>query len=256
MGLFFEDKKPPEPPPQVTQEVQGWPITLLVLILTGIGVALGWALKPLLTYLFTFEDRTRKQVGAQILIIIVLLLGGVALLYQISFIRHLTIKTTHTLNHSRYGGRIAFPSSEYFTSEGSSRNVPFNNKIYITFAGYTKNVIQKINQNHCQMVQNWERLGLSSTNPPVAAEGFADEVRYTVVQNVSSLTGFSYLRERIMRPSYWFDGEGLAYITVEREKSEPWKRFIDDWNLIWKFESGHRVFEVRSLWNENAVICF
>lgn len=256
MGLFFEDKKPPAPQAQVTQEAQRWPIVLLMLILTGIGTVLSWMLKPLLTYLFTFEDRTRKQAGTQILIIMVLFFGVAALLYQIPFIRHLTIKTTHTLNHSRYGGRIAFPSSEYFTPEGAPRNVPFNNKMYITFAGYTKNVTQKINQNHCQMVQNWEQLGLSSINPPVAAEGFADEVRYTVVQNVSSLTGFRYLRERIMRPNYWFNGEGLAYITVEQEKSESWKRFIDDWDLLWKFESGHRVFEVRSLWNENAVICF
>ena len=256
MGLFFDDKKPPETPPQAIQQPQRWPIALLILILTGIGMMLSWILKPLLTYLFTFEDRTRKQTGMQITIIIALLLGVMVLLYQISFIRHLTIKTTHTLNHSQYGGRIAFPASEYFVPEGARRGVPFNNKTYITFAGYTKNVMQKIDQNHCQMVQNWERLGLSSINPPVAAEGLADEVRYTVVQTVSSLTGFSYLRERIIRPSYWFKGEGLVYVTVEREKSEPWKRFIDDWNLIWKFDSGHRAFEVRSLWNENAVVCF
>lgn len=256
MGLFFEDTKPPQPPPQVIQEAQWWPAVLVGLLLTGIGLVLGWILKPLLTYLFTFEGRTANQIRTQVLTIVILFLTICITAYQFWPVRNLTISTPHTLNVSRYGGRIIFPEARYFKPEGQRRRFSFDSKIYITYAGYTENVVQKMSVGQCQMVTNWNRMGVASINPPVAAEGFADEVRYQLVQPVASLTALNYLWERLTRPKYWFDGTGLSLVMVESEKTADWKRFIDDWDLVWKFDDGRRAFEVRSLWNEHAVLCF
>lgn len=253
---FFSDTKKTQEEKVIKQEAQWWPVALLIVLLSAIGAVLGWMLKPLLTYLFTFEGRTSRQVRTQILVIALAGLTICALVYQIPFARNLTVSTTHTLNVSKYGGRLQFPEPHYFLPEGQRRGFEFDSKTYITFAGYTKGVMQKMGSGQCQMVTNWHRTGLASLTPPTAAEGFADEVRYTVVQSIESLTGLRYAWERFTRPKHWWRIDGLAQITVEREKTESWRRFIDDWDLVWKFGDGYRAFEVRSLWNEHALICF
>lgn len=252
MGLF-EDTKPPEPPPQAAQKQERG---IIVMFFVAVGYILMWIFKPIFVYLGTFEGRSPSQVRIQVGILVLIALSLPLLAYQIPFVRHLMISRTHTLNHSQYGGRIDFPEPQSFTPEGGRRGVSFNSRTYITYAGYTKNAMQKIDSGSCQMVTNWNRMGLASQRVPVAAEGFADEVSYVLVQNVQSLTGVDYLWERLTRPRQWFKAEELTEIMVERTKKENWKRFLDDWDLIWKFNDGYRAFEVRSLWDEHAVICF
>lgn len=260
MGLFFEDSKPPEPPPPqvIQQQAQWWPAVIIVTILTGIGMLLGWVLKPMLTYLFTFEGRTTNQIKTQILIIATLILGPLVATYTLSpTVRDLvTLSKTHTLNHSRSGGRIFFPAREYFTVEGERRPIPVGEKTYITYAGYTKNVMQKVESNSCPILPRSERLGLASIDQPEGAEGFEDKVNYTTVQSLSNLTGFSYLWELAQRPALWFNETDRLVMMIEVEKTASWKQFIDDWDLVWEFDSGHRAFEVKALSTEHAVICF
>ena len=258
MGLFFEDKKPPEPPPQVVQEAQWWPAVILLAIITGIGFFLTWTLKPALTYLCTFEGRSSKQIKNQVLILALLIFVPLVALYIFSpTVRDwITLSETHTLNHSRYGGRIFFPEREKFKIEGARRGITVGSKTYITYAGYTKNVMQKMRSNECQMVARAERIGLASINQPEAAEGFADEVKYQTVQRIGTLAGYEYAKEFFTRPRYWFAQQELATITVEIERISSWKQFINDWDLVWKFDSGHRAFEVKALSSEHAVICF
>ncbi len=254
MGLFFDDKKPPEPQPQVVQEAQWWPAAILMLVLTGIGVVLWWIFKPLLT----FEGKSKKQIKTQILILIILVLCPLIALYALSpSVRDwVTLSETHTLNHSRYGGRIFFPERENFKIEGARRGITVGSKTYITYAGYTENVIQKMRPNECQMVTRSKRIGLASINQPEAAEGFTDEVKYKTIQRIGTLTGHEYVKEFFIRPRYWLAQEELKTITVEIERTSSWKQFISDWGLVWKFDSGHRVFEVKALSSEHAVACF
>ncbi len=254
MGLFFEDKKPPTPPPQVVQEAQWWPAALLILILTGIGVVFGWILKPLLT----FEGRTKNQIKTQLLILTLLILTPLGALYTLSpTVRDwITLSKTHTLNYSQHGGRITFPERQHFDTEGARRGFPFGSKTYITYAGYTEEVIQKINPGDCQMVPRSKQIGLASRNQPAAAEGFTDQVSYVSVQAIGTLTGYEYLREWGRKPNYWLNKNKLDSIVVEIERTTSWKQFIDNWDLLWKFDSGHRVFEVKALSSEHALICF
>lgn len=254
MGLFLDDKKPPEPKPRVAQQAQWWPAAILILVLTGIGVVLWWIFKPLLT----FEGKSKNQVKTQILILMILILGPLATLYILSpSVRDLvTLSKTHTLNHSRYGGRIFFPERENFKIEGVRRGITVGSKTYITYAGYTENVIQKMRPNECQMVTRSGRIGLASINQPEAAEGFIDEVKYQTVQRIGTLTGYEYAKEFFVRPRYWFSKEELETITVEIERTSSWKQFINDWDLIWKFDSGYRAFELKALSSEHAAACF
>lgn len=258
MGLFFDDEKLPEPPPQVIQQPQWWPVVIFLAILTGIGVVLSWTLKPVLIYLFTFEGRTSSQIKTQFLILALLIFGPFLALYIfLPTVRDwVTLSKTHTLNHSRYGGRIFFPGREDFKIEGARRSITVGSKTYITYAGYTENVMQKIRLNECQIVTRSERIGLASIDQPEAAEGFTDKVKYKTVQRIGTLTGYEYAKEFFTRPRYWFAQQELATILVEIERTSSWKEFINDWDLIWKFDSGHRAFELKALSSEHAVACF
>jgi hypothetical protein len=262
MSLFFEDTKPPEPVPQVVQQQpQWWPIALLMLVLTGIGILLSWILKPLLTYLFTFEGRTSEQKKTQVAIILVLFGGALYALYRIPSVRDfVTLRPTHTLNYSKFGGRALFPDRSMFISEGQRRAFradQYGAVTYVTYAGYTKNSMEKTESGYCHLVPRTEALGLSSRDTPVSAEGFKDEVEYTLVMSAADLKGWRYASWILAHPSSFFKNKNeLAQTSIEINMTSSWKEFIANWDRLWTFPGGYKPFEVKALSSEHALICF
>lgn len=258
---FFPDTKPPEPSPQVVHQPQWWPAAILIFLLTGIGIVLGWILKPLLTYLFTFEGRTREQITAQIAIFAAIVLIPAFFLYRIPAVRDaISLQTTHTMNYSKRGTRILFPDRSAFIVEGSRRafrTQSYGGISYVTYAGYTKNVMEKTDPGYCHLVPRSERLGIASQDLPSNAEGFEDEVRYTFLQSATDQVWWRYAAWLIGHPDYWLKSRSdLAAITLEVEQVTSWKEFVENWDKVWSFPGGYKPFEVKALASEHAVLCF
>ncbi len=258
MGLFFEDKKPETPPPQIIQEAQWGPIVIFLAFLSALGVLFSWTLKPMLLYLFTFEGRTSNQIKTQLLVIAALVLGPLLALYTLSpaFRDRISLSETRTINHTARGDRVFHPDRSYFVIEGTRRGEIFDSKTYITYAGHTDGTFQKINPGQCQMLPRGQKIRLGSVAPPTNAEGFKDTVSYHAHQQVMSLSGFDYMWEWSKRPALWLNKRELDITVVEVDKTSNWKQFVDDWDIIRKDQNMYRSFEVKALAREHAVICF
>ncbi|MEZ0209148.1 MAG: hypothetical protein ACAH17_03165 [Candidatus Paceibacterota bacterium] len=254
---FFKDPKPPEPPVQVVQEKQWWPAVIVVLILTAVGTVIGWMLKPLLTYLFTFEGRTPNQQKTQVTLIVLIFGGALFTLYQIPAMRDfVSLAKTHTINISN-GYRVLFPDSSTFRVQDRRVYETYDSKIYWSYAGYTGNRMQKISSSECQKVVRGELMSLASLQKPVQAEGFEDEVTYPIRQSVPDIRGWRYASYVVAHPSYLFMSPSeRAATVVQYETSSSWQEFLDNWSDIPALPDGHTPFTVKALSREHAVICF
>ncbi len=254
MSMFFEEEKKSVP----NKEDQYGVIAATFLILfAGILTLLGWIFKPLLTWLFDFRD-TSKEVAIVKVVVIFIILGSCILgLWQIQLLRDLTLSNSHTLNRNETGTRILFPDRLYFVVEGNNRLIEFGSKKYITYSGYTKNTAQKVNRGTCHLLPRNESAMFASENLPVEAEGFTDVVEYTVVQSFPNLPWWRHIQETVTHPSYFFKStdERLS-ITVSYTKEATWSEFGRDWDSLYSFPSGHKPFEIKAKFYENAVICF
>lgn len=265
---FFEDTKPPEPAPPAVQVVKkDWIASLIDGIFTIGGVVimallagLAYLLKPILTYLLTFEGRTREQIRNQLLILATIILVPSYFIYRVPFVRDfISLKNSHTINITN-GYRISFPDRSTFVTR-EARYVLHNDgtRVYIAYTGYTQDSMQKMGFGQCQMVPRSERIGFLSARPPVQAEGFEDVVTYPISTSVSHLRGWKYASYMFAHPSYWFKSrETLASITVEYEVHSSWKEFADNWEKVWSPSNlgGYKPFEVKALSDEHGVVCF
>lgn len=264
---FFEDTKPPEPLPVVQEVKQDWLAVLVwgifailttLLIFTLRGVA--FVAKPTFAYLFTFEGRTRQQITQQMGFVAAIIIIPLFFLYRVPFIRDgLTLSRTHTVNHSANGQRIHFPDRSFFVPTDRRMALVLNGKTYITYAGYSERVMQKMNSDECQAVTRSEKMGLASLNPPLQAEGFKDEVSYEVEQPLSDLNGWRYIRHLMARPNVWFKPESVKRgIMVKYDETSPWKQFVDNWRDVYAPPNfgGYKVYAVKALSSEHALACF
>lgn len=269
MGLFFEDTKPPEPLPQVmVQETKhDWSTALIagmfaviVLTLTAALKAFAFVAKPTFGYLFTFEGRSKEQITTQMAIATTIVLAPLFMLYQIPFVRDgLTLRTTHTLNHSANGQRISFPDRSLFTPTDRRIGHVYDSKTYITYAGYTEAVMQKMSPSHCQLVTRGKRIGLASEEPPTNAEGFENEVEYEVEQRVSDMKTPAYMWYVFSHPGLWMTKRSeLANIKVRIDVTSSWKEFTDNWRDVFSPPNmnGWKVYTLKALALEHATACF
>lgn len=257
---FFEDTKPPESSPVIQETKQDWLVVLIgsmfafaALLLTGLGKAYWYVMKPLLT----FEEKTRSQILNRLSIFLLVHVVPLYFLYSIPSVRDwLTLSKTHTINHTN-GYRIAFPSREHFVTKDTRIGHQFEGRLYFTYAGYDERTMQKIELGSCQMVPRGLKIRLGSITLPTNAEGFENEVHYHVLQKVATLSRFEYALEWVKRPKLWLNQEELGEVVVEIEKKSSWQQLFADWNTIQPNNGGsHRPFEVKALSTEHAVICF
>lgn len=264
---FFEDTKPPEPAPVVQEVKQGWLAVLIGELFTLLGIvlvhtlkALAFVARPTFSYLFTFEGRTRQQITQQM--IIAALIVGIPLffLYRIPFVRDgLTLSHGHTINHTANGQRIAFPDRSVFVPTERRMGGTYAGKTYITYAGYTETVIQKMESNQCQLVPRGKKMGLASQYAPVQAEGFEAKVSYETETSLLDLSGWKYHSYMLLHPGMLFaDISTRSKIMVRHDTETSWKEFVDNWDAVYSppHFNGFKVFTVRALSSEHAVICF
>lgn len=263
MGLFFDDEPKQENEEQITTKnhSHGTFGVAMLMLLAFFFTVLGWILKPLLTWAFTFEGRTRPQVTAQLCVILLLFGGGGLLLYKIPFIRDaVSLSKTHTVNISNEQGRILFPDRSYFIPEGNPRALNFNeagNSIYTTYSGYRDKVAEHMSSPMCQLVPRTEKIILSSDYPPVRAEGFEDSVKYIAILYGKDLPVYHRMLLTIAHPSTLFDDEELNKYGLHLELETSWREFLDNWNRLEILEgSESRWFEIQALSGEHAIICF
>jgi hypothetical protein len=266
---FFEDTKPPElaePAAQVVKQgalavlIAGL-ITLVIMLIAGAGKVLWAILKPYIEWCTNIEGKSRQEAFGRLACLVVPFLLGALLIYRIPFVRDfISLKDVHTINHSN-GYRISFPANRSLFVTRDARHIVHNDgtRIYIAYAGYTEKSMQKMGANQCQLVPRSERMGFSSYQPPLQAEGFEDEVVYPISVSVSDMHGWRYASYLSVHPSYWFKTRAeLSAVMVQYETTSSWEEFVNNWNQIWSPPNmdGRRPFEVRALPREHAVACF
>lgn len=269
MGLFFEDTKPPQvpkPPAQVVKQdvfavLVGGLIALVIMLVAGAG-KLAWAiLQPCIAWCTNIEGKSRQEALGRLSCLVVPLLLIALLIYRIPSVRDfISLKDTHTINRTN-GYRISFPSNRSLFVTRDARYIVHNDgvHVYIAYAGYTEKSMQKMESNQCQLVPCSERMGFSSYQPPVQAEGFEDEVTYQINVSVAQMRGWRYVLHLLVHPSYWFKSKNeLSTILVQYEVTSTWEEFANNWNHVWLPPNmdGRRQFEVKALAREHAVACF
>lgn len=261
MGSFFDDNKPNTAEQKVEPAPMGFFSALLLMFIAWVLTVLSWIFKPLLTWAFTFEGKTREQVTVQLVVIAILFGGTSFFIYKIPMIRDLvSLSNTHTINIVGNQGRILFPDRSYFVPAGNSKVLRFQELgdiIYITYSGYNENVAEKIGNNYCQLVPRAEKILLSSDFPPVRAEGFEDRVEYKIIVDGAHVPFYFSIMIHIANPSFLFNEEALKSHLYGIEKEATWKEFLDDWNLLQTISGTQsRWFKVKALSSEHAIVCF
>lgn len=269
MGLFFEDTKPPAPVVQIVK--QDWLAVLIggawavvTTLLIGLLTMLGWVAKPYIAWCTNIEGKSRKEALGRISCLVMPILVAIFLIFQMfpgawDFV---SLSKTRTINHSQDGYRILFPDNSYFVVKEQRYRVHNDNDgscVYIAYAGYTKDSMQKMEPGQCQLVPRSKKMGFSSLRPPLRAEGFKDEVTYTISLKVPNLSMWRYVLYRLGNWKDLFKGRDyFAYSTVEYEHTSSWNEFVDNWDKVWSPPnmSGYRPFEARALWNEHAIARF
>lgn len=264
---FFEDTKPPEPKPVVQEVKQDWLAVLIGGAFALLGIILVHALKsiafvarPTFAYLFTFEGRTRQQITQQMMIAALIVGVPLFFLYRVPFIRDgLTLSGGHTINHTANGQRIAFPDRSVFVPTERRMGGVYAGKTYITYSGYTDSVMQKMETGQCQLVPRGKKMGLASLHAPVQAEGFEAKVSYEADISLPNLPWWKYVSYVLAHPKILFaDKESQRGVLVRQETEATWKEFVDNWSTVYSPPgfNGFRVYTVRALPNEHAIVCF
>ena len=263
MGLFFDDKKTEKSDnkKESTQPTHGFFGALILLLIAGFLTFLSWIFKPLLTWAFTFENKTRKQVITQLVVVSTVFIVPLYLLYSVPFVRDfVSLSNTHTINLNRNGYRIIFPNRTYFVPQENKLSIRDDRRqvTYFTYSGHTPYVAQKVVDNgECHMVYRGRKLVLTSVIMPMQAEGFDDLVIYPIKRPVSRLPFWRLLYEKFKHPSYFFKNKNeLDQIDVVYEYESSWGELLKNWDLIEDMGDGYKPYELKALANEHAIICF
>ncbi len=263
MGLFFDDepKSAVVHPTETRKEPSGFISVAGIMILGFFLAVLGWIFKPLFTWAFTFEGRSRDQVILQIAVIVFLFGGTAFMLYKIPPVRDfVSLSPTHTINIISNQGRILFPDRSLFALEGQSRELRYNelgNIVYFTYSGYNEHVADKMENDMCQLVPRSEKKLLSSDFPPVRAEGFEDEVKYAAEVDGTKFPFYMYTLLVIAHPSLLFNQNDFKNYRAVVKKETKWSEFLHNWDSLSTITGTQsKWFEVKALSTEHAIICF
>lgn len=266
MGLFFDEKD--DEKVVVKQEnitpiiKQGFFGAFILMLFAGLFTMLSWIFKPLFTWMFTFEGRTRKQISIQMTTFFLLVGIPLLLLYRIPMIRDLiSLQETHTINLHGNGGRILFPDRSHFIPSGSKKIVrmeSYNDIIYLTYTGYNAHIAEKMEPSYCPLVPRSQKILLSSEYAPTRAEGFEDSVSFTVVTSGDTVRGFSYVMMVLSKPKLLFASkEKLSNIEVKEKKTGTWNELRNNWYSLETIHgTNSRWFEIQALSDEHAIVCF
>ena len=254
MGMFFDEEKTKHESTIKNGEQNGFFATIIIMILAFCLGILSLIIKPILKWLFDFDEHGKVKIGIIAIIVVVVGLS----LYRIPSIRdYISLSNTHTLNYSNYyNSRIQFPDRSLFYSDVSNHvinNHSFKGKRFIT---YVESDITLAQQDECYLVPRTKKIVFSSRAAPVQVEGFEDTVEYVVILSVIELTLPHYFLELLMHPSYLFkDVKELQYTITKRPKDTSWREFVSNWDKVSKVDH-YGIFEMKALSKENAIICF
>lgn len=263
MGMFFDDEieKPVPPQKENVNTHPGFFAAAGLMILGFFIMILTVILKQPLMYLFNFEGRTRNQVTTQLVVIFVIFGGAIFILYRIPFVRDwVSLSNVRTININSKE-RIFFPDRSNFVIDVNSKWFRFregDDNDYLTYSGYTEHLAQNMQRSQCQLVPRSEKILLSSESEPRQAEGFEEEVRYSVRKSVPNIHGLNSALIHWANPSFFFKSKEFLdtqEFTLPEENS--WREFMNDWNQISTIRgTNSRWFLIKAKSDQHAVICF
>ena len=204
---------------------------------------------------------TRNRIIGVVLSVI---FPGVPLYYVVTTptVMNVTIATEHTLNVSADGYRIPFPDRSLF-APAERRNIVWETQLqwrayqYLSYAGHTEGVAQKVEWGLCQMVYRFRSISLASKEKPTHVEGYFNRVTYEVVYSITELIGMEYLWEMVAHPALIFKNKTeLAQISTTKTRTESWTTFMRDWDVVTKTQDGYRIFTLQALPFEHGLACF
>lgn len=263
MKWFFEDEPKQEPPKQNRPFFEQLALDTLkacfVLIRGTLERFLDWIAKPLLSIFFSLIDpRGKSERGITVLCMgcAVLLLA----LYKVPYIRGMTLSNSHMLNLGEDSFTLPFPALRYFEMTESTDATYVQDRGQVMYLTYGRDVGDKSIpgiQDTCYLVPRGKRLNLVSSTLPTYAVGFHDKVTYVVDKPAKELSGWRKVSWFIAHPSKLFASkEELEGITVVYGQDATWNELQEGWSQVWSYSNGKKPFEVKALWNQNAIICF